>query len=157
LKTKVINIKNAPRGWRDDPSYVYIGRPSQWGNPFRSKDLGRAKAILEFTVWFRGRLASDIWLWRELRTLRGKTLVCFCKPLDCHGDVMARMMEYPPVCPGTEGQMALRVPYDGPGLEDVPEPERRSEVASIQRDAWAATGREDAEEFVKEWTTWEER
>jgi len=137
--TSVIHLRNVPPGWKkDDPDFVFIGAPApaKWGNPFHLTDFGRDESILRFTTWFRERLATEPGLWLELRELRGKTLVCFCTPKPCHGDVMARMMEYPPISPGTEGQMALRVPYDGPGLEYVPDPMRRKEIAAIQHAAW---------------------
>jgi hypothetical protein len=75
---------------------VYIGRPSVWGNPFSHK-VGtkaqfqvatREEAIAKFEEWFKARpdmvrLAKDV--------LRGKVLGCWCKPLACHGDVLARI------------------------------------------------------------------
>ena len=135
--TRVIHIRDVPSGWKkDDQNFVFIGRPSKWGNPFHLTDFGRDESILRFTTWFRERLGTEPGLWLELRELRGKTLVCFCTPKPCHGDVMTRMMEYPPISPGTEGQMALRVSYDGPGLEHVPDPVRRKEIAAIQHAAW---------------------
>lgn len=80
------------------PFDVYIGRPSIWGNPF--SHLERSAA--EFRVGTRTESieAYEKWLYlpsqRELlaqvkKELRGKVLGCYCKPLSCHGDVLARI------------------------------------------------------------------
>jgi len=73
---------------------VYIGRPSKWGNPFkigmfyRGRTLTRDDAIKAFEDWL---LNSDagIELQMSLKELKGKTLGCWCKPLPCHGDILA--------------------------------------------------------------------
>jgi hypothetical protein len=72
---------------------VYIGRPSPWGNPFRvqgSSPAARQRAIAAYRR--RAEFILDLnpyWL----NKLRGKDLVCFCKPLACHGDVLLELME----------------------------------------------------------------
>lgn len=67
---------------------VYIGRGSKWGNPFRiGPDGDRAAAIRKHEAWFRGQHH----LLRALDELRGRDLVCFCKPLACHGDLLHRL------------------------------------------------------------------
>lgn len=79
---KVLNKyrDGAPKG------SVYIGRPSQWGNPFViGKDGDRDDVIAKFRAWLHGQpelLAS------VKRDLCGKDLVCFCAPKSCHGDVL---------------------------------------------------------------------
>ena len=87
MSISVINIKDAPDGWRDDPDYVYIGRPGKWGNPFTVAEHGRVGCIQKFCENLENggfvEMAEDLW------ELRGKTLVCYCKPLACHGDVLA--------------------------------------------------------------------
>ena len=82
--------KNAPS------DAVYIGRPSQWGNPY----------VFEEKVWRRhpnklvlveSRLeairlyALEILPKLNLAPLRGKDLWCFCAPEPCHGDVLLTM------------------------------------------------------------------
>ena len=67
---------------------VYIGRGSKWGNPFRiGLDGDRAAVILKHGRW----LADQHHLLRALDELRGRDLVCFCAPLACHGDLLARL------------------------------------------------------------------
>lgn len=68
---------------------VYIGRPGFWGNPFEiGKDGNREEVLKKFRHWL---LTSDeAEEQREkIKTLRGKTLGCWCKPLPCHGDILA--------------------------------------------------------------------
>ncbi len=88
MKTRVIHINRAPGHFRSDPQYIYIGRGSPWGNPFRIGDpmndgggrLTRDDVISLFKTHTLPGLMDKIHL------LQGKILVCFCKPQDCHGD-----------------------------------------------------------------------
>lgn len=60
---------------------VYIGRGSPWGNPFViGRDGNRAEVILRFEQEVLPKL--------DLSPLYGKSLVCFCAPKACHGDVL---------------------------------------------------------------------
>ena len=70
---------------------VYIGRPSPWGNPFVvNQPQGRQIAIKRFRE-YADFMVSNNPDWLE--PLRGKDLVCYCKPLECHGDVLMEMLE----------------------------------------------------------------
>jgi len=82
--TIVINMKRAPRGWRSNPNYVYIGRPSVWGNPF--SDGPHNELVRSYERWAE----NNAELQERIPELRGKVLVCFCKPKSCHGDYLAR-------------------------------------------------------------------
>ena len=65
---------------------VYIGRPSKWGNPFViGKECTREEAIFMYENW----ILKQPELMAALHELRGKTLLCYCAPLECHGDVLA--------------------------------------------------------------------
>ena len=67
---------------------IYIGRGSQWGNPFRiGRDGDRATVIAKYKRW----LADEHHLLRALDELRGHDLVCFCAPHPCHGDLLLRL------------------------------------------------------------------
>ena len=85
--TAVINIKDAPRGWKLNPNYVYIGRPSKWGNPFTVAIHGQEGAVEVHARWVRDQEQLLI----DLDQLKDKTLVCYCKPLACHGDMLATL------------------------------------------------------------------
>ena len=76
---------------------VYIGRPSKWGNVFSHLPNAtgvvayvatREEAIAKFEEWL---LARPLVIEAAKRELRGKILGCWCSPLACHGDVLARI------------------------------------------------------------------
>lgn len=77
---------------RNEPDdAVYIGRPSEWGNPFRvgSADAAtRQEAVRKYEKYLE--LNPDV-VEHVKRHLRNKDLVCFCAPLPCHGDVLLRI------------------------------------------------------------------
>lgn len=75
LQPKVFNRKTdqIPDG------AVYIGRGSPWGNPFKIGVDGTRKEVCD-------RFEKEILPSLDIRSLIGKDLVCFCKPLRCHGD-----------------------------------------------------------------------
>lgn len=66
---------------------VYIGRPSKWGNPFKiGPDGDRAEVIRKFEAYVStSPLRDNLW------ELRGKSLICYCAPEACHGDVLLRL------------------------------------------------------------------
>ena len=88
------------KGWRMPPNTVYVGRPTQWGNPFRVGDdnplyphyngpqMSAAQVVVEFQSAY---ISDDLPVSRdEIRDeLRGRDLVCWC-PLSapCHADVL---------------------------------------------------------------------
>lgn len=83
------------RGWRMPPNTVYVGRPTQFGNPYRVGDndpmLVGAKLTPESAVrMFRWYLQSRPELKAKVvAQLRGKNLACWCKPgAPCHADVL---------------------------------------------------------------------
>lgn len=69
---------------------VYIGRGSPWGNPYViGKDGDRTIVIMKFIRYaFERQSMEPAWL----APLKNKNLVCFCKPLACHGDVLLKMI-----------------------------------------------------------------
>jgi len=80
-KTTVVNKKF-------DKFDVYIGRPSKWGNPFLiGRDGSRFDVIAKYETYFFAN--KD--LMRDAKTeLRGKRLGCYCFPMACHGDILAK-------------------------------------------------------------------
>jgi hypothetical protein len=67
---------------------IYIGRGSKWGNPFRiGVDGDRAAVIAKHARWLR----DQHHLLRALDELRGESLLCFCAPAACHGDLLLRV------------------------------------------------------------------
>lgn len=98
--TKVINLRDAPRGWEHDPNYVYIGRAGRghdgyFGNPFRLNNESERERVLDtFNGWMLGRIQSDPTYAARVTALAGKTLVCFCAPKLCHGAALARAADH---------------------------------------------------------------
>ncbi|MFZ2449765.1 MAG: DUF4326 domain-containing protein [Methylovulum miyakonense] len=85
LLTKVVNID------RKEPYDVYIGRGSDWGNPYAiGIDGNREEVIRKYQYDFeRGFLKGDK---QKLLALKGKALGCHCKPAACHGDILANYL-----------------------------------------------------------------
>lgn len=94
---RVVNITDTPWNWKQDPQYVYIGRPSIYGNPFaigyRCKRCGQlhpdgGSTLKCYREYMLERIETDPVFKEAIEALRDKTLVCFCKPKPCHGDVI---------------------------------------------------------------------
>ena len=97
----IVNLKTEPT-LRDEFDHaqvvnntVLIDRRTKWGNPFRiGRNGSREKVIARYRahLWRRIR-AGEVTL-EELAELDGCWLACWCKPLPCHGDVIARAAEW---------------------------------------------------------------
>ena len=81
---------------KDAPANAtYVGRPTKFGNPFSHmeetsalyKAKNRQEAVEKFKEWIFEK-EQDGLRERIKIELRGKDLVCFCKPLCCHADVI---------------------------------------------------------------------
>jgi len=90
---------------------VYVGRRSNnhhhYGNPFSHLEVSlgvvrvatREEAIQAFRDWLAGTRSTDVepdrreWILANIKTLKGKTLGCFCAPLYCHGNVLAELAD----------------------------------------------------------------
>lgn len=68
------------------PEAVYIGRGSQWGNPFQIGRDGTRDQVCD-------RFEAEILPRLDLRPLIGRDLVCYCAPARCHGDSIIRAIE----------------------------------------------------------------
>lgn len=79
---------------RREPFDVYIGRGSEFGNPFVIGPHGSRQDVIEaYRLHFRQKLRSDPAFHDRVMALEGKRLGCFCKPLACHGDVIKKYIE----------------------------------------------------------------
>lgn len=72
---------------------VYVGRGTQFGNPFVMGTHGdRDTVIWGYVFWLGQRLPSPSGQTppgrRAVETLRGKDLVCYCAPEACHADIL---------------------------------------------------------------------
>lgn len=90
MKTKVIK---GGRSKANGIDRIFIGRPSKFGNPFIvGKDGSREEVLQKFETYFQ---VNEELKKAVLSELKGKTLVCYCKPLACHGDIYAEYCEGP--------------------------------------------------------------
>jgi hypothetical protein len=88
MTAKVVHCKQ-------EPYDIYIGRPSKFGNPYGHK-FGMAPWIVDsredairlYEEWIREQPELMAAAKKELK---GKVLGCWCKPLDCHGDVLLKI------------------------------------------------------------------
>ena len=90
---------------KKEPFDVYIGRKTnqypeeggRWGNPFVIGEEGNRKEVIEkYRLWLKGKLdspnlESPPTIQQIRNELQGKVLGCWCSPLPCHGDVLARI------------------------------------------------------------------
>ncbi len=65
---------------------VRIDRRTPWGNPFTMKGEGDRAAVCDR---FARYLPTRPDLMGQLGTLKGKVLICWCHPAQCHGDHLA--------------------------------------------------------------------
>lgn len=105
--------RSRAKGWKMPEGAVYVGRPTDFGNPFPVDVYGQDGAVDRFRRWLTtGMSAYEMstssrcdpysnrvdppslvivrrWLENGFPKLRGKDLACWC-PLDqpCHADVL---------------------------------------------------------------------
>ena len=93
MKTQAIHIRERKAG------DVYVGRAGRgddgyFGNPFplgRGEDRG--SSLVKYKAYFDQRVLVDEEFKARVLALKGKRLVCFCKPHACHGDVIAMWVD----------------------------------------------------------------
>lgn len=94
--TRVINIHHHPeyQNIKKTQDYEYIGRGSVWGNPYAMHGAEmetREDVISKFQYDFDKDILMKVKK-TDASKLIGKKLGCFCKPLACHGDVIANYL-----------------------------------------------------------------
>ncbi|MCW8132652.1 MAG: DUF4326 domain-containing protein [Planctomycetota bacterium] len=130
MSTTVINIADAPSGWKRDPRFVYIGRARRgcagyFGNPYRLRaNQPRGATLEKFKAYMLDRIENDAEYARRVQELRGKILVCFCKPQACHGDVIAEYLEgaREPFLGHLGRPAILQAPFEGIRIKPFPAP-----------------------------------
>lgn len=90
MTTTVIHVRDY------SPGDVYIGRAnryfeqSKWHNPYRiGVDGTREQVLLKYFFYILTR--PD--LLSALEELRGKRLACWCRPKQCHGDILIALLK----------------------------------------------------------------
>lgn len=75
------------------PGSVYVGRGTPWGNPYVINIHGDREQVCKL---FESYLENRPHLVARIkRELKGKNLVCSCKPARCHGDTLLRIANEP--------------------------------------------------------------
>ncbi len=84
---RVVNLKT-------EKYTVYIGRGSNFGNPFKIGIHGnREEVIKKYEKWARTNLNIGIFsLSSAIYNLTENAILgCYCKPKDCHGDIIIKI------------------------------------------------------------------
>lgn len=88
-------------------SGIYVGRPSPLGNPYPVLEHTRDRALEMYRKWLRltiaekddlddrtARASNFFWnLVEKVKKGESIELVCWCKPLHCHGDIIKEEIE----------------------------------------------------------------
>ena len=93
----IVNLKREPKlreafgNAQAVGNTVLIDRRTRWGNPFRlGADGDREQVIARYRADLWRRIQAGEIALEELTELDGCWLACWCEPLPCHGDVLAR-------------------------------------------------------------------
>lgn len=101
--TQVIHIKDST----NSPDEVYIGRGGKgfigkFGNPIIKGELccvcnnihvTNGSTLQCFRLYVDNRMKNDSQFRNDVNELKGKILVCFCKPKPCHGDIYKDILD----------------------------------------------------------------
>lgn len=102
----LVNIKSLKPGWEKSADFVYIGRSGKgfkgpFGNPIRletvcpvcdEKHYFPGETFDCYEKYLRNRLDTNPKFKAQFLVLKGKILVCFCKPKPCHGEVILKVL-----------------------------------------------------------------
>ena len=84
-----MNIYNRSKPSTIPEGAIYVGRGTDWGNPFVMRsEADREDVCNQFELYalWRLRLEPD-WL----KPLKGKNLVCHCAPKRCHAEMLMKL------------------------------------------------------------------
>ena len=129
----VVNMRHRPAlraaldGAEAHGDTVRIDRKTRWGNPFAvGRDGDREQVIERYRAWLWQRIDTGEVALADLAALDGKQLACWCHPLPCHGDVLARAASWARTRLEADGRHTIAAPeasvYAGVGARKTPEP-----------------------------------
>lgn len=101
IEMKLVRVqRKRTKGWRMPPNTIYVGRPTEYGNPYQiGRDGSAAECVEKYRRDWLDTLRSARMHPRHppmpfgkpvyLGPLKGKNLACFCR-LDqpCHADIL---------------------------------------------------------------------
>jgi len=94
---RVVNLRKEKcdvKGCRTPKNEVLpVPHPSCIGNPFPVEQYGRDECIAKFKVYFYERLKNEPDFVEYVKSLKDKTVGCFCKPLACHLDCVKEYLD----------------------------------------------------------------
>lgn len=115
INTQVVNVstnnirpkyKNLHEWISNKDENVYIGKKSVifingikyplydslWANPFTiTKEQSREEVLKLYKIYIEEKIEKNN-LYFELNKLKGKKLGCWCKPENCHGDILVDLV-----------------------------------------------------------------
>lgn len=71
---------------------IRIQRGSIWGNPHGEPHWTRSDYLENYKTHLKEQIRTGKITRADLESLRGKKLGCGCKPLPCHGDILANLV-----------------------------------------------------------------
>jgi hypothetical protein len=95
---------------------VYVGRPTPLGNPFRlEREDQREEVVSRYATWLEAELNKGNRevaraleeLYRRLKRQGALTLLCFCAPRRCHGEVIAEHLKKRAEAEGLEAEVRV--------------------------------------------------
>ena len=110
--------------------FVRIDRKTEWGNPFEMPDDGeRAEVVSKFSKFY---LPHKDGLLAGIPSLRGKVLGCWCHPEECHGHVIAEIVNRQADGEGTAEQIADQLAQvDGRPTQALPRSSGAGRIRSL--------------------------
>ena len=90
MATNVENLRDIPISSRSSRLVTRVDRSTEMGNAFNMRaDKDRDWACDRYEEYFNKRIETDPAFKREVLSLKGKTLFCWCAPKRCHADTIA--------------------------------------------------------------------
>lgn len=85
-----INTDSALISWAESKGkYVYVGRGSKWGNPFKMGDDGDRETVCD--CYKKHYVPNKPSILSDLDALAGMVLGCYCSPQRCHAETLASL------------------------------------------------------------------
>lgn len=86
-RTVIVNLKHEQCDIRCDRSSLY-------GNPYRiGRDGTREEVIEKYKKYFYDKIERNHDFRKSVLYLKGKILGCYCKPLNCHCDIIVEYLD----------------------------------------------------------------
>jgi hypothetical protein len=110
---KVLKIRVARKGQAQG---VYVGRPTLLGNPFRlENEVQRDQVVNQYATWLQHQIRRGNpeviraleELYRTLKLRGNITLLCFCAPRRCHGEIIAEHLKRRAEAEGFQAQVEV--------------------------------------------------